>query len=183
MKQSVAILILILTVGLSACSSSEQGISTAEGSKALPSDTATDWATYGDHLVELEAITAQRLPPPQDQVERGEGVITRTIEFKVGASLWSRPSFDRRAELPDSFTVANGGWTFHGDKEEPWRVRGQIDVTPGHKYLAIFTYGNLNIAAGDGSGKPEWFVLDLLPYDDGVVSEGDDISGKDLVAC
>lgn len=172
---SIAAAILVL---FSACApaDTEPGVVTAEGAEAVPSRTATDWVTYGDHLVVIDVKSEERLEATKEEVERGEGFIGREVTVELGDPLWTRPTYQELSELPTRLAIANGGWVFHGKEEQRWEVENQVRLTPGSQYLAMLTYGDTSIAGGDGSDGPSWFTLDVVPLttDDTVADTGAD---------
>jgi len=145
----------------------------AEGDNLLPSDTATDWVTYGDHLVMATVVAEKALEPTQEELEVGEGFIPRVVTFEIQKALWSREGV--RA-APAEISLDLDGWTFQGDKRTPLRLRGEPMVDVGKTYLLPITYlsrSRLVGVAGWSNLSPD----SILPYEGGVIGKGDTIGG------
>ncbi|MGI8578380.1 MAG: hypothetical protein ACR2KG_10815 [Nocardioidaceae bacterium] len=95
--------------------STPPGPALGEAAEALPSDTATDWVTYADHLVTVHVTGVADDGPSQQELAAGEGLIGRTVTMQVDEKLWSRTG---SPELPETLTWNESGWSFkNGDVE------------------------------------------------------------------
>jgi len=145
------------------------------GQEALPHDTLTDWATYGDVLVTVTVTDERRQPMTAEEQSRGEGFEARIVTLNIGQPTWER-SGDRH-DLPASLTAANGGWIINTEfgvkTERRLQLRGQTVADVGHQYLALLTYTDITaiidpdtrkVTAGEGAA---WTILDMLPMANG----------------
>ncbi|QES46603.1 hypothetical protein DEJ50_00795 [Streptomyces venezuelae] len=134
--------------------------------EALPSSTAGDWVSYADHVAVVNVVSENEQPPSAEEVQAGEGYISRTVKIDVAQKLWSRPG---AAELPASVTSTVDGWSFKGTTRTPIAREGASRLEPGHTYviaLARFADGQWSRI---GSGA-------ALPYDGAVVGNGEVMS-------
>ena len=77
-------MVTLVTLLVAACGSSrDEMIVAASSSSVVPMETLEDWVTYGDHLVELTVLDERRIPPTEEEMQRGEGTIGRRITVKV----------------------------------------------------------------------------------------------------
>ena len=136
---------------------------------ALPANTAVDWVTYADHVVQIRIDSERRLTATDEERANGEGLIGREVMVTTERTLWSRPG---TANPPPARMVwDDGGWIFHGADEQPFHPAGAA-LRPGHRYLVALTY--YTFASGGVRGS-EWGPLGsgLVPFDDGVVGHGE----------
>lgn len=141
---------------------------TASMDPALPIDTARDRVTYADHLAIVHWLSEKEFRRIPDGGDPQQGEITRSVTVRVDDVLWSRK---RAPELPDEFSYFAWGWTYDGDhrtEASPW---GFPRVEEGHTYV-------MPIARfSDPHGRhPRWSPFadsGVLPYDDGVLGEGE----------
>lgn len=148
----------------------------------MPFETAQDWATYTDYLVEVTVVSEQSLPTPRSTfpaTAKGrppastddEAVPREVTATTSGPAVWTRPTLIRTRRLPASLTLPGGGWVVHGADKKPVRTVDQTRREIGRHYLAAISYANISIAGGDGSGPTEWVSLEMLPLDAGVVGK------------
>ncbi|MFC4117347.1 hypothetical protein [Nonomuraea zeae] len=98
------------------------GSSLADGDDRLPSTTDTDWVTYADHVVVGAATAEQRLPAASIEVERGEGLIGRTVTLEVRQVAWSRD--DAAQPAPKGWQYNAAGFVFDPRRGPRRRGRG-----------------------------------------------------------
>lgn len=55
----------------------------ASGSSRWPSTSASDWATYADHVVVIEPEAEEPVPLTPDEQEIGEGLTFRRVSLRV----------------------------------------------------------------------------------------------------
>ena len=78
----------------------------------LPANTAVDWVTYADHVVQIRIDSERRLTATDEERANGEGLIGREVMVTTERTLWSRPG---TANPPPARMVwDDGGWIFHG---------------------------------------------------------------------
>ena len=77
------------------------------GNDRVPSETARDWATYGDHLAELTLVDVTARPAAKEY-EPGKRRVARLLTFRVEDVAWSR---DQAPKLPETITWPATGWT------------------------------------------------------------------------
>jgi len=191
----VAVVLLLVACGCGRDGSDSAGNSFGEGgSTALPVETAQDWVTYTDYLVEVTVISERPIPTATSSVpataggrsvpaatSSGDGFLHRQVTATTSSPpVWARPTLVRTRLLPASITLNGGGWVVHGTDRKPSRLVNQTRPEIGRHYLAAITYANLSIAGGDGSGPTEWVSLAQLPFDQGVVGEVPAVSGDSM---
>lgn len=148
----------------------------AHGSDHLPSVTAADWVTYADYVIVVDAVAEEAVPPAASELERGEGIIGRTVTLEVEDVLWSREGAPTAA--PETWAYPAAGWAFdEGDTENAVEMALQDfpRVEVGHRYVmavrweaAVCTEGDYLPAQWRGLGEGSQF-----PFDDGVIGNGE----------
>lgn len=148
----------------------------AAGDDRLPSESAADWITYSDYVVIATATGETTSKPPAIDLERGEGVIERTVALQVDDVLWHRNDAD--APKPTSFAWPAFGWVWHETPENRTELvdPDQARVEPGHSYLMAIQWvpqhclpdGRMIPGAWRGLGAGS-----TIPFDKGVVGVGE----------
>jgi hypothetical protein len=147
------------------------------GSDNYPSVTAEDWVTYADHVVVVEAVSEATISPDAEELERGEGIIGRTVSLTVEDVLWSREGAPVAA--PGAWDFNASGWHFsEGDTENA--VEMALADTPrvevGHQYVMAIRW-EAATCSDDGDFTPaKWRGLgegSAVPFDDGVLGNGE----------
>ncbi|MFI6575031.1 hypothetical protein ACIBFB_04465 [Nocardiopsis sp. NPDC050513] len=69
----------------------ELPLTNASASYRRPGATAQDWVTYADHVILARAVDQEVQEPTPIEVERGEGMVGRTVTLEVRRVLWSAP--------------------------------------------------------------------------------------------
>jgi hypothetical protein len=164
------LLVILLGLVLSSCSTQPVMVESVE---QLPAKTATDWVTYGDHLVKVRIDSEQRVPPTAVEVEAGEGLIGRRVSLTIEETLWSRANAP--AAAPKTLQWDAGGWHFKGGTERPLQYSGVPRLEPGHTYLVLINYGPMSL---DGTGPSVGMPLSglaMLPFDDNTIGKGEKI--------
>ena len=54
-----------------------------DGRDRYRSSTAADWVSHADHVVVATAVSEKEVPPAQSEIDRGEGLIGRSVEMHV----------------------------------------------------------------------------------------------------
>lgn len=141
----------------------------SEGDQLLPSDSLTDWVTYGDHLVVVKVTGQRELAPTSEETAAGEGYIPRVINLRVDKVLWSRKE---APNAPLSFETDLDGWQFHGGRRTPVRLRGEPMMKVGKRYVLPIVYFSKTKRVQNAG----WSALSpnsIFPYEAGVLGKGD----------
>jgi hypothetical protein len=148
-----------------------------QGSDHLPSVTASDWVTYADHVIVVEAVSEKAIAPSAEEVERGEGVIGRIISLTVEDVLWTREGATHAA--PATWDYSGLGWAFSdGDTaaavEMAFHDLPRIEV--GHQYVMAIRW-EAAVCDEDGEYTPAmWRGLgegSEIPYDGDTIGNGE----------
>lgn len=132
------------------------------GCEAFPADTAQDWVTYGDYLVELEVVSEETLPPDENELFEGEGLFRRQFTLTTEKVWWARPGVKHRA--PTRHQQVSGGWQFkNGDLKHRHRLKDPDQLEVGQHHLIIFTH-DAELAA---EGSSEWWGFGRLSIKSG----------------
>jgi hypothetical protein len=154
-----------------------EAIMLGQGSDHLPSVTASDWVTYADHVIVVEALSERAIPPSAEEVERGEGVIGRIISLTVEDVLWTRDGATHAA--PATWDYSGLGWAFSdGDTaaavEMAFHDLPRIEV--GHQYVMAVRW-EAAVCDEDGEYTPAmWRGLgegSEIPYDGDILGNGE----------
>lgn len=153
-----------------------EAVTIAHASDRLPNRTATDWVTYADYAVVVTAMDDEEVPPAQDEIRRGEGLILRRVSLRVDDILWSSASANRPA--PQSFTWLAFGWQFT-DGSTSNRVQMAGDDRPrvevGHSYIMAIEWQPAMCSPGDFV-PGQWRGLgqdSTIPFDDQAIGQGE----------
>ncbi|WP_405760534.1 hypothetical protein OG234_19750 [Streptomyces sp. NBC_01420] len=149
--------------------SARSSVIISHGDQLLPSDTLTDWATYGDHLVVATVTDQRELAPTKEETEAGEGYIPRVITLRIDKVLWSR---NEAPNAPSTFETEIDGWQFHGDRRNAVRMEGEPMMEVGKQYVLpvlYFTKTKTVLNAGWSTLSPN----SIIPYQEGILGKGD----------
>jgi hypothetical protein len=173
----------LLACTVTACSAAGGGPGGAGGVRLampegrLPAETASDWVTYAEHVVVVDAVSEREIPPTRTELRRGEGLIGRTVTLRVDRVLWSSPGAAQPA--PKKWEYSASGWTFTGgdpDDRTKMGVRGAPRVEVGHRYVMALDWEHARCSPGDGRRPAQWFGLSpdsSLAFDDDVLGQGE----------
>lgn len=155
----------------------EPGVMLGHGSDHLPSVTATDWVTYADHVIVVEALSEEALAPTAEDLERGEGIIGRTVTLAIEDVLWSREGATVAA--PATWEYSGLGWHFaEGDVTDTveMALHGLPRVEVGHQYVMAIRWEKA-VCDEDGEyTRAQWRGLgegSEIPYDDDTIGNGE----------
>ncbi|MFF3691618.1 hypothetical protein [Streptomyces sp. NPDC002187] len=149
----------------------------AHSSDRHPSETATDWVTYADHVVSVTPVAEQELTPTSEELERGEGLILRRVTLRVDNVLWSRSTPAKPA--PTSFEWIAHGWQFtDGNPANRTKMAGdsQPRIELGHSYVMAIQWQEQACADGDDSIPGQWRGLGSdsnIPFDGQILGQGE----------
>lgn len=155
----------------------EPDIMVVHGADHLPSTTASDWATYADHVVVVEAVAEQTLAPAQVEIDRGEGLIGRTVTLEVAEVLWSSESAPQPPPKAWEYSAA-GSMFKNGDVDDTTAVavaeRPRVEV--GHSYVMAIRWEPAQCSEGDPMKPAGWRGLgegSEIPYDGDTLGNGE----------
>jgi hypothetical protein len=117
-----------------------------QASDRLPSETLSDWVSFGDHVVIAKVESERELDTPPEVVQRGEGLIGRRISAQVTTTLWSR---SQAPALPSTVDLLVWGWVLQDGKRLPFTSDGAPRLGVGSTYVIPLT----QVKGG------EWIVL------------------------
>jgi hypothetical protein len=146
-----------------------------EGSDRTASRTASDWATYADHVLVVTVVGEIRQPASKKEIERGKGLIGRTVKLQVDKMLWSAP--DAPQPAPTSLDLSVAGWIFNnnsgvGERKIALRDASRLEV--GHTYIKALEW--IDDPCFDDAKRGTWEGLgsgDSIPFDAGVLGAGE----------
>ncbi|MGW1024171.1 hypothetical protein ACWD4J_10690 [Streptomyces sp. NPDC002577] len=155
---------------------SGQNIILGQGSDHLPSETASDWVTYADHVVVVTVAGEQEIPPTELEVARGEGVIGRELTLEIEQVLWSR---DGAPQAPSTWNYSAVGYEFK-DGDTSNRTKMALAERPrvesGHQYVMAMVWEEAECSDGDEPAPAQWRGLgegSEVPFDNGVIGQGE----------
>ncbi|GAA2149889.1 hypothetical protein [Glycomyces algeriensis] len=163
--------------GLDTQAATEPGVMLGHGSDHLPSVTAADWVTYADHVVVVEALSEEVLAPTAEDLERGEGIIGRTVALSIEEVLWSREG--AAVAAPATWEYSGLGWHFdEGDVTDTveMALHDLPRVEVGHRYVMAIRWEKA-VCDEDGEyTRAQWRGLgegSEIPYDDDTIGNGE----------
>jgi hypothetical protein len=147
-----------------------------EGADHLPSEAAADWVTYADHVVVVSAVAEATVPPTQLELDRGEGLIGRTVTLEISEVLWSREGAPMAAPTTWEY-AAIGAQFIDGDTTAPLEMalheRPRVEV--GHTYVMAIRWEVERCEEGE-TEPAQWRGLgegSEIPFDDAVLGNGE----------
>ncbi|MCG5435159.1 hypothetical protein [Micromonospora foliorum] len=162
---------------VSGASAARQGIILGDAVDNLPSQTASDWVTYADHVVVVTATSETVTPPTPTEIARGEGLIGRQVSLRIDDVLWSRAGAPKPA--PHVWEYSAFGWQFtEGDTSHRTRMalRDRPRVEVGHRYVMAMVWEEARCSAGDEPEPAQWRGLgegSEIPYDNNTIGQGE----------
>jgi hypothetical protein len=163
--------------GFDTQAATEPGVMLGHGSDHLPSVTAADWVTYADHVVVVEALSEEALAPTAEDLERGEGIIGRTVALSIEEVLWSREG--AAVAAPATWEYSGLGWHFdEGDVTDTveMALHDLPRVEVGHRYVMAIRWEKA-VCDEDGEyTRAQWRGLgegSEIPYDDDTIGNGE----------
>lgn len=173
---AVFVLLAGITAGVLVTRSPAEDKGAASGSSLWPSETLTDWVTYGEYVVVLRPVSIRERRPSPSELENGEGLTTRSATLTVQDVVWSRSP--RIHQQPETLTWTLVGSAFSDGKfkhRTPTFTPGESSVVMGHTYLAVIA---MVPALCDAESRVDarWDALgtgSILPFDNDTVGEGE----------
>jgi hypothetical protein len=149
---------------------------TGEGRDRTASTTADDWATYADHVLVVTVADEVRHRASPGEIERGEGMIGRTVKLRVDKVLWSAP--DAPQPAPARLDLSAAGWVFNDGEGRAdgvkFALRHSSRLDKGHTYVKAVEW--IDDPCSDDPKQGSWEGLgsgDTIPYDKGVLGAGE----------
>jgi hypothetical protein len=147
-----------------------------DGRSRTASTTADDWATYADHVLVVTVADEVRLKPSAEEIERGEGMIGRTVKLRVDKVLWSAP--DAPQSAPAKLDLSAAGWVFNDGEGQAdgvkFSLRHSSRLEKGHTYVKAVEW--IDDPCSDDAKQGSWEGLgsgDTIPYDKGLLGAGE----------
>ncbi|MCY9787933.1 hypothetical protein KIK06_29055 [Nocardiopsis sp. EMB25] len=155
---------------------SEMPLTNASASYRRPGQTAQDWVTYADHVVLFRAVDEVVHDPEPIEVERGEGMVGRTVTLETQRVLWS--SEDAPQPPPEVYEYPAFGFVFSDGVENmnPVGTQDEPRIQVGHDYVIAIDWEEARCTEGDVPQPAMWMGLDnssVVPADAGVVGNGE----------
>lgn len=150
-------------------------VSVGHAADHLPNASATDWVSYADHVVLVSPVSEQVVPPTATELERGEGLIGRTLQMRVDEVLWSAA---KRTPAPTTFDWQAFGWQFRDgnpDARVPLAAEDAPRFEVGHQYVLAIRWEEARCSEGD-QVPAQWAGLGadaMVPADGGVIGQGE----------
>jgi hypothetical protein len=145
------------------------------GRDRTASTTAEDWATYADHVLVVTVADEVRHRASAGEIERGEGMIGRTVKLTVDQVLWSAP--DAPHPAPVELDLSAAGWVFDDEGRAggvEFVLRRSSRLNKGHTYVKALEW--IDDPCSDNPKRGSWDGLgsgDTIPYDQGVLGAGE----------
>ncbi|GIH70416.1 hypothetical protein [Sphaerimonospora thailandensis] len=161
-----------LAVGTDAASTE---VVVGHGRDRTASRTASDWATYADHVVVVTAVQETEKQPSKKEIERGEGMIGRTVTERIDKVLWSAP--DAPQPPPGILQMSVPGWVFNnndGHGKRKFAIADSSRIEVGHTYIRAIEW--IDDPCSDDVAKGKWDALgtgSVIPFDQGVLGMGE----------
>jgi hypothetical protein len=133
--------------------------------------------TYGEYALRVWATAEHAGQVDRAALDRGEGVIPRTVNLDVRDVVWRSPV--SRHESPTTLIWSTYGWWFdrgNTDAAAAMVGDGESQLAPGHDYLVAVAWDPRHCSAGDPDEPGRWRPLGaqaVLPFDHGVLGEGE----------
>lgn len=171
-------------IGLALAGCGSTGSLPVQGSAAerFPADTLRDWVSYADHVAVFEVVSQREIPPTQEEIERGEGLVGRAVTLRIERTLWSA---EHAPALPTEVHMTALGWVMQNGETRPMAAANATRVAVGQRYVAPL------VRVEDGADGPEWWPLGIgaqLPLDGDRVEPVTDgpaqraLAGRDVAA-
>lgn len=145
------------------------------GRSRTASRTVSDWVTYADHVLVVTVVNETRLAASNEEIERGEGLIGRTVVLRVDRVLWSAP--DAPQPAPITLKLSAAGWLFNDNSGfGEWKIAvGESSrLDKGHTYIRALEWTDDPCFEDPKQGW--WDGLgsgDTIPFDGGVLGAGE----------
>ena len=148
------------TVALTSCASGGPSGGFEGDLKAFPTDSLSDWKSYGDGIAAITVVSEIAEPPSPEVVANGEGLVGRHVAIHVDRLFWQSPA----RTIPSSISIRAWGWIVRdGGNRTPAYAQDDVRLEVDHSYLVALAYWD-----------DEWITVPGgLPFDDGLVGKGE----------
>lgn len=136
------------------------------------SRTAEDWVTYADHVLVVTVVKEVRGSPSKDEIEKGEGLVPRTVQLRVDKVLWSAP--DAPQPPPQEVSQQSAGWILRENRETKFALRDFARLEQGHTYVKALEW--IDDPCDKDPSKGSWGALgagDTIPFDTDALGAGE----------
>jgi len=117
--------------------------------EVFPFEGLSDWITYAEHIVLVEIVEEERLPP--ESLGPGDGAyVGRLVTASVESVLWSSMS----DPLDPKIQILTDGWFEDGDDSSPVLGRGSARLEVGSVYVLPINFTDYGALPGGA-----WNVL------------------------
>lgn len=147
-----------------------------DGRDRTASRTVSDWVTYADHVLVVTVVDETRHEPSRIEIERGEGLIGRSVTLRVDEVLWSAPDSPQPAPAT-TLTLPAAGWVFNnnnGTGTVKFVLRNSSRLDDGHTYVKAIEW--MDDPCSDEPDQGKWVGLgsgDSVPFDEGILGSGE----------
>lgn len=95
-------------------------IGALEADENFSSSSVEQWVKQTDFVAVVRIESEEEIPPAKVEIERGEGLIGRSVTASVEKLVWSHPQVKQK--LPDTFTFNAFGWAFKNGLDSKFRI-------------------------------------------------------------
>lgn len=99
----------------------------------FPTETLEDWKSYGDHVAVVLVARERALPPTEEELRIGEGLLGRDLTIQVERRIWSAAG---APVLPSEFRYGGSGWVLKNGTKYPLRIEGSPRLEVGERFIA-----------------------------------------------
>lgn len=147
-------------------------IGALEADENFSSSSVEQWVKQTDFVAVVRIESEEEIPPAKVEIERGEGLIGRSVTASVEKLVWSHPQVKQK--LPDTFTFNAFGWAFKNGLDSKFRIGlgDQPYLLPGHNHVMALRYVEFGcpgrIDPEDGDPVKVWAPLGsqaIIPFD------------------
>jgi hypothetical protein len=129
-------------------------------------ETMKDWLSFADRIVVVTPTDEDISEPAKPQMGQ---YVSRTVTVTIDEELWARPDAE---PFSSPWTYDSFGDGVVDGQDGPVLMRladtGESRVELGHTYLMSAYFDDHCI-----KGDPQWAPLGALPFDDGVLGQGE----------
>jgi hypothetical protein len=153
-------------------SSSPALVVVSGGSGRFPSETLTDWVSYGDQVSVVSVVGEEALPA--EVIEPGSSYVPRSVVLRVERTIW------RRRGAPSAegmIRVITYGWSVRDGKRHPVAGWGGPRLEVGKRYVTPLVR-----APRDGVDWTPLAVESTLPLDGDVITTAGVVGAPSSIA-
>lgn len=105
----------------------------ASASTRWPADALRDWADFADQVSVLRVVSEKQLPPTEDVVATGEGLVGRSVTARIESTIWRNPG---SPAVDGVVTFTTWGWVAHDGQLTPMVDSSSVRIEVGDRVLA-----------------------------------------------